>query len=175
MVAKTAWAGGSLISGGGGGAFTPAFIAADLANLAYLSSVMSSIAFDNTVATLGTPDQFMDVSFVGAITTNGTIPTGAGIGLWLYTLQADNTTYGGGRLIAGSQLAFSPILCPLGGIPIEPFAGVTTIFGSALNLTIPPRAFRLVAQNQIATGAGFALAATGCMISISTYRQNTNA
>ncbi|HTB35823.1 MAG TPA: hypothetical protein VK777_02015 [Reyranella sp.] len=168
MANRSAWAGGSLP---GVGAFTPAFNAADLASLPQLSSVLSGIAFDNTVATLVTPDQFMDVSFVGAFTAAQTVASGAGIGLWLYTLAHDNVTYGGGRLVAGTQLAFSPLINSLGGIPVEPATGVTTFAGSTLGLTIPPRAFRLALQNQ----TGFAFAATGCSCSISTYRQATNA
>jgi hypothetical protein len=134
---------------------------------------MSSIAFDNTVATLGTPDQFMDISFVGAVAASATITSGAGLGIWLYTLQAGGTVYGSGRLVAGTQRAFSPILNSLGGIPLEPDSAIVNISGSLLNVTIPPRAFRLVLQNQI--GTGISLAATGCMCSIATYGQNTNA
>jgi hypothetical protein len=176
MAGHSAWAGGLL--GGSNGAFIPAFAASDLAGLAYQAAVMSTITFDNTVATLGTPDQFMDISLVGAITTSGIIPTGAGLGLWMYILQADNATWGGGRLAAtGAQLAgFGPIMNSLGGIPIEPGSGVTAISGSSLMISIPPRVFRLVTQNQIASGAGFALApGSGNMISIATYRQATNA
>lgn len=177
MAAKTAWAGGLLASSNG--AFVPAFAASDLAGLAYQAAVMSTITFDNTVATVGTPDQFMDLSFVGALATaSQTIPSGAGIGVWMSILQGDGTTWGGGRLAAtGVQLAgFGPLLNPLGGFAIEPGAGITAISGSALNLTIPPRVFRLVVQNQISTGAAFSLAGgTANMIWASFYKQNTNA
>ena len=129
---------------------------------------MSGIAFDNTTAL----DQFMDISFVGAFASAQTVGAGAGIGMWLYTLAHDGTTYGSGRLVAGTQLAFSPMLNPIGGIPLEPLAGVTTFAGSNLGLALPPEAFRLVLQNQ----TGFAFAAGGaCSCQIKTYRQNTNA
>lgn len=165
MMAKTAWAGGSLA---GAGAFTPASIGADFAGLANLSSVLCSITFDNTVATLVTPDQFMDLSFVGTIASS-TITSGAAIGLWMYVLEADGTTIGGGRLVAGTQTVFSPLNNPIGGIPIEVGTTIVNIAGSLLNITIPPRKFTLVAQNQV----GFALA-TG-LLSASFYRQNVNA
>ena len=173
MAAKTAWSGGSLASSAG--AYVAAFNASDMNSLAYLSSVMSGIVFDNTVATLGTPDQFMDLSFTGALATAAALPSGAGLGLWLYTLQRDGTTYGSGRLVAGTQLTtFTPLLNPIGGIPIEPNATTSTpVIGSLLNVTIPPRAFRLVIQNQI--GTGLTLASSGNMLSIATYCQNTNA
>ena len=173
MTAKTAWSGGLL--GSSNGAYVAAFNTGDMNSLAYLSSVMSGIIFDNTVATLTTPDQFMDVSFTGALATAAALPAGAGLALWLYVLQRDGTTFGSGRLVAGTQLAtFTPLLNPIGGIPIEPNASTSTpIIGSALNITIPPRAFRLVIQNQL--GTGLTLAASGNMLSIATYCQNTNA
>ena len=166
MTNLTSWSGGAL--NGNSTAYQAAFNASDLISLANLSSVLSSVTpFDNTTLC----DQFMDVSFVGAFASSQTVGAGAGIGLWLAILQKDGTTYGGGRLVAGTQAAFSPILNPLGGIPIEPGAGVTNISGSYLGFTIPPRKFALILQNQ----TGFAFASSGCSCSISTYRQNTNA
>lgn len=174
MAARTSWAGGSL--GGGNGAFMPAFALSDMASLPQLSSVLSTIMFDNTVATLGTPDQFMDISFDGAITPSlSTIQSGAGIGFWLAVLQENGTTIYDGRLTPpGTQVpstTYGPLMNPLGGIPISPGTSVTNIAGSLLNVTIPPRKFGLVMQNQ----SGFAFTATGLTCSISTYRQNTNA
>jgi hypothetical protein len=172
MAAKTAWSGGAL--GSSNGAYVAAFNSGDMNSLAYQSSVMSGIIFDNTIATLGTPDQFMDVSFTGALATAAVIPNGAGLGLWLYVLQRDGTTFGGGRLLAGTAAAFSPMLNPLGGIPVEAWDTASTpLAGSALSLPIPPRAFRLVIQNTL--GTGLTLAASGNMLSIATYCQNTNA
>ncbi len=170
MAAKTAWSGGLLASSAG--AYVAAFNASDMNSLANLSSVMSGIAFDNTVATLTTPDQFMDVSFVGTMSASVTIPAGSALGLWLYPLQRDGTTYGSGKLVASTQLAnYSPLLNPLGGLPIEPGTTITSISSSILGVTIPPRAFRLVVQSQL----GAALVLASGMISIATYCQNTNA
>lgn len=169
MTARTAWAGGSLNSNLVD--FFPAFNAADLNSLANLSSVLSSVAqFDNTVAL----DQFMDISFVGAIAAASTIASGAGIAFFLWCLQGGGTILGDGRLTPGTQVvstAYTPFLCPLGGFPISPGTAITNIAGSVLNLAIPPRKFALVIQNQ----TGFAFAASGCSCQISTYRQNTNA
>lgn len=173
MANTTAWTGGALNSFST--AYQAAFNAADLNGLANLSSVLAStgtvgtvLAFDNTVAL----DQFMDVSFVGAFAAAQTVASGAGIGLWLAILQKDAATYGGGRLTAGTQSpSFSPLLNPLGGIPIEPGTSITNISGSLLGVAIPPRKFALILQNQ----TGFQFASSGCSCSISTYRQNTNA
>jgi hypothetical protein len=165
MTAKTAWASGSLSTGN---VFYPLFLAADLNSLATGASVMSSLSLDNTAAL----DQFMDLSYVGALAAAQTVAAGAGVGLWLACLNADGATYGGGRFTAGTQLAaFNPLLDPLGGIPIEPGAAITAISGLLLNTTLPPRVFRFVAQNQ----TGFAWAASGNMISGASYRQNVNA
>jgi hypothetical protein len=168
MTANTAWAGGQLNSSV---AFFPAFNAADLNSLANLASVLSSVAaFDNTAAL----DQFMDISFVGAIAAASTIASGAGVAFFLWTLQAGGTVLGDGRLTPGTQVAattYTPFLCPLGGFPISPGTSITNIAGSVLNIAIPPRKFALVTQNQ----TGFAFAPSGCSCQISTYRQNTNA
>jgi hypothetical protein len=167
MVARTAWAGGSIASGNG--AWVPAF-GSEINALPASDSVMSSIAFDNTVATLGTPDQFMDVSFTGALVGSETIGAGAGLSFFLAVLENDGATYGDGRLVAGTPAAFQPLLFPIGGMPIQT-GTVTNLAGSISGVVLPPRAFRLVLQNN----TGFALAATGLLCSISTYRQNVNA
>lgn len=164
MTNLTAWQGGALNSNSV--AFQSAFLAADLASLANLSSVMSSTAFNNATGL----DQFMDISFVGAIASS-TIAAGAGISLFLAILQGDGATYGDGRLTVGTQAAYSPLLNPLGGLPIQIGTTITGIIGSVIGLVIPPKSFRLVLQNN----TGFALAASGNMGYISTYRQNTNA
>jgi hypothetical protein len=173
VTARTSWAAGSL-PGTTTGAYTAGFVSSDLNSLASLSSVMSSTVFDNTVATITTPDQFMDISFVGALTSSSTIASGAGLGIWLACLQGDGTTYGTGRMTSGTAVVsttFVPLQCPLGGIPIEPGTTQTNIIGCLLCVPIPPRAFKLIIQNQ----TGFALAASGNNCYISTYRQNTNA
>lgn len=159
----TAWAGARI-------AFANAFLAADLNSLPNLASVLSSITFDNS-ANL---DQFMDVSFVGAFASAQTVATGAGIGLWLAITQAGGSVIGDGRATPGAQIAnttWSPINFNIGGIPFASGTTITSLAGSSLSIAIPPQKITLIAQNQ----TGFALASSGNMISISTYRQNTNA
>jgi len=166
MSNKTAWAGGQLNSGST--AFQAAFNTADLNSLAANSSVLSSVAaFDNT----SVGDQFLDISFIGNYATAQTVATGSGMAFFLYTLQEDGATYGDGRLVAGTQAAFSPLLNPIGGFPIVAGTSITTISGDVLGVVIPPRKFALVMQNF--SGAGLASSNNNC--SLSTYKQNTNA
>lgn len=167
MANRTAWAAGTLAP-----TYTSAFIAADLNALPSLAAVMSTTSFDNTVATIGTPDQFMDVSFVGAFAAAQTVAAGAGIAIFIYALAHDGSSFGSQRLVAGVQRSpFSPLQNPIGGIPLDLDTGVTTFAGTCLGVAIPPRAFKLAVQNQ----TGFAWAASGCSCSIVTYRQATNA
>jgi hypothetical protein len=168
MTTKTAWAGGTL--NGGNGAYMAAF-GTEINSLPTGDAVLSTISFDNTVATLGTPDQFLDLSFTGALTASETVGAGAGLAFFLYCLQADGATFGDGRLVAGTQLAFQPLLCPMGGIPVQTGTAITTFAGNITGFVIPPRKFAIVMQNN----TGFALAATGLLCEISTYRQNVNA
>jgi hypothetical protein len=167
MTAKTAWAGGTL--NGANGAYFAAF-GSEINSLVTGDAVLSTLAFDNTVATIGVPDQFMDVSFVGAFAASETVGAGAGLAFFLYVLEADGVTFGDGRLVAGTPLAFQPLLCPIGGIPVQT-GTVTTFAGSISGIVIPPRKFSLVMQNNTL----FTLAASGLACSISTYRQNVNA
>ena len=167
MTAKTAWAGGTL--DGANGAYFAAF-GTEINSLPTGDAVLSTLSFDNTVATLGTPDQFMDLSFVGAYAASETVGAGAGLSFFLYVLQADGVTFGDGRLVAGTQAAFQPLLCPIGGIPIQT-GTVTTFAGNITGFVLPPRKFALV----LSSNALFTLAASGLSCSISTYRQNVNA
>jgi hypothetical protein len=167
MTARTAWAGGTL--DGANGAYFSAF-GSEINSLANTDAVLSTLSFDNTVATLVTPDQFLDLSFVGALTASETVGAGAGLAFFLYVLQEDGVTFGDGRLVAGTPLAFQPLLGPMGGIPVQS-GTVTTFAGNICGFVIPPRKFSIVMQNN----TGFALAASGLSCSISTYRQNVNA
>lgn len=167
MVNKTQWTGGLINASST--AYLQAFNAVDLNGLAAGSSVMSSVAaFDNTL----NGDQLIDISFVGAIASS-TIPAGAAIAFFLYVLQGDNVTYGDGTFpTGGQQKVFAPLLCPLGGFPVQQATGVTAIAGSVLGQMIPPRKFALVCANNLVT---IPLAAGGNSCWISTYKQNTNA
>lgn len=167
MASKTAWTAGQLT---GSLSFTTAFNAADLNSLANVSCVLSSLTpFANSVG-----DQFMDISFVGALASSSSLVASAGISFNLAVLQEDGVTLGDGRLAPGTQTLLStyqPLQLPLGGIPLPIGSGVTTIAGALTGLTIPPRTFALIITN----ATGFTFASSGITCSISTYRQNTNA
>lgn len=166
MAYNTAWQGGNLNSVAPIDYFN-AFNAADLNGLAAGASVLSSIAvFDNTVA----KDQFMDISFVGQLAAASTITAGQGLAFFLAILQNNNATLGDGRLVAGVQSAYTPILNSLGGFTIQTGTSIQNIAGSVLNLAIPPRKFALIMQN----ASLVALNSSGNSCSISTYRQQTN-
>jgi hypothetical protein len=166
MAYNTAWQGGNLNSAAPIDYFN-AFNAADLNGLAAGSSVLSSIAvFDNTVA----KDQFIDISFVGSLAAASTITAGQGLAFFLAVLQGDNVTLGDGRLQAGAQTAYAPILNPLGGFTIQTGTSVQNIAGAVLNKAIPPRKFALIMQSNLLV----ALNSSGNSCKISTYRQQTN-
>ena len=170
MANNTAWSGGLLT--GVGIAYQPAFNATDLNGLAAGASVMSSVApFDNTISL----DEFMDISFVGALLTATAFPAGWSIAFFLAVLQGNGSTYGDGRLTPGTQVAgtvYSPIMDPLGGIqPATNTTAATPIIGDVGGIVIRPRKFALICQNNTTV----ALAATGNSCYISTYRQNMNA
>ena len=164
----TAWSGGALNSGLG---FVAAFGASDMNSLASLSSVMSTVIFDNTTGL----DQFLDLSFLGSFTAaSNAVLTGSGMSFLMACVQQDGTTYGDGRLVAGTQAAVLPLNDPLGGFPL--IAGTFTnaagsIAGDFGYVPLRPRKFRLIASNY----TGFTLAASGNQAWISTYRQNMNA
>lgn len=164
MTALTQWQGGSLNANSV--AYQAAFLTADLASLPNGSSVMSSTAFNNATAL----DQFLDVSLVGVLTAAETIAAGSGIGLYIAYLQGDGVTYGDGRLTAGAQAAYQPLVQSLGGIPIQTGTTITDLWGDIGGITIKAKSFRMIVMNN----SGFAFAASGSMVYIATYRQNVN-
>lgn len=167
MTNLSSWAGGQLASNSLG--FVSAFNSSDInvsGGLAIGASVLSTISFNNAT---GDPDQFMDISAVCALASS-TITIGAGLSFWMYCLQEDGATYGDGRLVAGTPAVYTPPFPPLPFIPLQTGTTVTTMIGDTGLVTIRPRQFALVVQNN----TGFALAATGNTISASFYKQNLN-
>jgi hypothetical protein len=164
MTNLTAWSAGVLASGSIG--WTAAFGASDMNSLPALDAVLSTVSFDNSSGQA----QFMDVSFIGAYAAAQTIPAGACMAFYLYMLQGDGATIGDGRLVAGTQTIFQPILNPIGGTPFQVGPTITNLAGTILSFCLPPGVFRLVAFNQ----AGFVLAASANQAYIRLYRQNTN-
>lgn len=165
MTNLTAWAGGNLNSSTPI-AYQSAF-GAELnvtGGIANGFSILSSVQFDNSLGL----DQFMDISFVGALTGAQTIVAGAAVSFAMACLQGDNVTYGDGR-VTGTPVSYQPLLNPLGAIQIQP-ASLTALIGDTGLVTLRPRKFSLILTNN----TGFTIAATGNSCWISTYRQNMN-
>lgn len=164
MTNLTAWAGST-----GSIAYQSAF-GAELnvaGGIATGMSILSSVVFDNTTGA----GQFLDVSFVGALTTASAVIAGSAIGFSLAVLQRDGVTFGDGRLTAGAApVTYQPILDPLMAIPVVP-GTITNIIGDIGLGVLRPVKFSLILTNNL----GFTLAATGNSCSISQYRQNLNA
>lgn len=167
MTNQSAWIGGQLDAGAIG--YQNAFgaelnVSGGIPNGA---SILSSIAFDNTAGL----DQFMDISFVGALSASSAVVAGAALSFFLAVLQNDGVTYGDGRLSpGGAPVVYQPILNPLPGIPFV--AGtITNLVGDSGLITLRPRKFALILTNNTA----FTIAPSGNHCMISTYRQNLNA
>ena len=167
MVALSTYYGGSLNLGAIG--YQNAFNAADLNNLAVGSAVMSGLSFDNTVS----PDEFMDLSFAGTMASAQAIAAGANLGIAIAYAQADGTTYGDGRLTAGTALAsYTPVQDVCAGFAFAINAATATGLVSSIGLiALRPRKFRLIVVNNLPA----ALAAVGGMISMSTYKIRSDA
>lgn len=136
------------ISGSGVGlTWTAAITASTLNAIANGNAILSDTAIVN-----GTPlDIFMDISFIG-----GSITTAAPnyLGIYLYPLLNDGTTYGDGRFSA-SAAGPPPSTYFVGaiGFPI----GTQAPVGALTGLILPPGTFKLVVYNQ----AGATLAGSG--------------
>lgn len=154
---------------GGVNAYVNGFLAADLNGLAAGSAVMSSVVFDPTAA----PDLFADLSFTGVLAAATAIAAGNNIGLAIAYLQDDGTTYGDGRLTAGTALAgYVPVVNVIAGFAFAINAATATVFASDVGLiALRPSKFRLIAVNNMPG----ALAAAGNMISLKSYKLINNA
>ncbi len=160
MTNRTAWTPGNL--GGGTIAWTAAF-GSELATLANLNSVMSTLVFDNTTGL----DEFIDFSLIATIASS-TIASGAALGIWLAALQGDNGTYGDGRLAAGTPAAYTPPWPAIGGIQFQTGTTITTLVGDVGGLGLRPIKYRVIAQNL--SGFNF----TAAQLYQNSYNQNLN-
>lgn len=163
MANRTAWTGGNLFAGL---SYTAAFNAGDINSLPTGSSVLSTVAAFTNGTSL---DQLVKISFKLSFSVAETIVAGANIAFWAAYLQEDGTTYGDGRLVAGTQAAYQPPWAPLGAFPIQA-GSVSTIAGDIGLLAIEPVSFALIVMNN----SGFALNSTGNAISILSYNQQLN-
>lgn len=176
MVALSTYNGGYLNAGSL--AYQAAFNGSDLNSLGAGCATLSTLAaFDNTGGVGGTPDEFMDVSFVGALATAAALTAGASLGLAIAYLNGDGTTYGDGRLQAGPNPttvanSYLPVMDVVQGItfPLSSTA-VTTLINTGGLIALRPQKFKLIVTSNL-TGA---LAASGNMLYISTYKLRNDA
>lgn len=132
---------------------------ADLNSIVNGNAILASANIDNSTNL----DIFMDVSLsLGSLTSGSGSPY---VGLYLYPLNQDGTSYGDGRF--GSSAAGPP---PsdyyIGRIPLVP--SVTQVqTGTLRGIILPPGIFRLVAFNQ----AGATLASSANAAKYRTYNR----
>jgi hypothetical protein len=150
------------IAGSGVGLTWTALFGTEINSLPNGDAILGSVAVANGTAL----DMFMDVSFaLASVTTVGT-PV---LGLFLYPLNEDGSTYGDGRF--GSAAAGPPpgnYLSGQAGLPVGTQA-LTGLFRGFMSgpLIIPPGTFSAVLFN----GAGVALASSGNAIKYRTYNR----
>lgn len=142
------------IAGSGVGlTWTAAFTAATLNSIASGNAIISDVQIDNS-ANL---DMFADVDFIGGSVTTVGIPF---IGLYLYPLLSDATTYGDARF--GSSAAGPPpanYLVGQIGLPVgtQAIKGCFSMPGQRSPILIPPGKFKFLIYN----GAGVAFVGSG--------------
>lgn len=156
-MATEKWIGGS----GQGLTYGNAF-GTEVNSLANGNSILSSVSIAN-----GTPlDIFANVSAsFGSITAGSGAPF---IGLFLYPLNEDGTTYGDGRF-ATTAAGQPPTLYAQQPFPC--IAGNTgTVVGTVSRIILPPGTFSFVLWNN----SGVALASSGNAIKYRTYNRQVS-
>lgn len=143
-MATEKWVAGSLQGLTWGNAYTSATTFNSIANG---NAILSDLQIDNSTAL----DIFADFAFVG-----GSITTAAPnyIGVYLYPLNSDATTYGDSRF--GSSTAGPPPSCYYAGSIIFP-VGTQALTGMVRGIILPPGKFKYLIYNQ----AGASLAGSG--------------
>lgn len=155
------WVGGS-----GQGLTWGAAFGTELQSLPSLDAVLSSVAIVNGGTTL---DMFADVDFrCTTVTTTGN----PFLGLYLYDLLDDGTTYGDGRFATAA--VGPPPSSYFAGLLVLPPAGAGALSGKFRNplsgqpgIIIPPGTFKFVLLNK----AGVALPASGITCDYRTYNR----
>lgn len=153
------------IAGSGVGlTWTNCFNTADLTSLAYSagagSSVLSSVADITNGAAL---DVYCDVSFDLASLA---VAAPAFIGLYLYPLNRDGSTYGDNNFVAGTQKVAVPGYSYLLKNLVFP-TGTAVAKGTLVGLNMPPGSFRFAIWNQM----GIAFSASANTIQYRTYNR----
>jgi hypothetical protein len=139
------------IGGSGQGLTWGSAFGTEINTLASGNAVISTVSISN-----GTPlDIFADVSYVqtGAAFTTA---APAFLGLYLYPLNNDGSTYGDGRF-GSSAAGPPPANYGVGSISFAAAAS-TTIFGVWSRIVLPPGTFKFLLYNQ----AGITLVAATC-------------
>jgi hypothetical protein len=156
-MATEKWVAGS----GAGLTWTTAVNAADVNSLANGSSVLSSVA---DIANGTALDMFADISIaLGSVTAAA--PNF--IGVYIYPLNEDGTTYGDGQLASGTGAAKIPSATAWVGNISFP-TGAAAIVGTLSRIALPPGSFRFVLYNQ----AGVTLASSGNTVKYRTYNRS---
>ena len=128
------------IAGSGQGLTWGSIFGTEINSLANGNAVLSSVSVTNGTAL----DMFADVSFVAGATITTTAPNF--LGVYLYPLNEDGSTYGDGRY--GSAAAGPPPANYWVGNISFNAAASTTIVGMLEKIVIPPGTFSLVLYNQ---------------------------
>lgn len=151
-MATQKWIAGTLQGLTWGNAYTSG---ATFNSLASGNAIISDLQIDNSTAL----DMFADFMFVG-----GSVTTLAPnfIGVYLYPLNSDNSTYGDGKF--GSSAAGPPPSTYIVGSISLP-VGTQALTGMARGIMLPPGKFKFLIYNQ----AGVNLAASGNTILYRTY------
>lgn len=115
-----------------------------------LANNSSALTFANVVTNGTALDIFADFSI--AIKAGGTTAAPNFIGVYLYPLNQDGTTYGDNTLTSGTQTAaITPSATYWVGNIIVP-TGITTgnfVYGELNRIILPPGSFLWVIQNQL--------------------------
>ena len=148
-----------LIAGSGVGLTWTSCFGAELNSLANGNAVLSSV----TVANATPLDMLADLSIsLGSVTTPAGLPY---IGVYLYPLNQDGTTYGDGRF-ASSTNALPPTAYYAGTIPVVPSVAAV-IVGTLRSIPLLAGSFRFLLYN----AAGVALAASANTASYRTFNR----
>lgn len=145
------------IAGNGVGLSETSCFGTELNSLVNGNAVLSSDQIDNTSAL----DTFADIS-----TNLGSVTTGSGapfIGLYLYVLNEDGSTYGDGNFTS-SATGPPPSAYFVGAIPCQ-VSAAGAIVGTARGILLPPKKLKFVLYNE----AGVTLASSGNTVDYVTY------
>jgi hypothetical protein len=150
------------VAGTVGLTWTSAGFGTEINSLASGNAVLASTALDNSTNL----DIFCDVSVsLGSVTTGAGAPF---IGLYLYALIADGTTYGDGRFSSAAS-GPPPQQYSVGAIACAP-STTGVIAGPIRGIIMPPGKWKFVLYNN----AGVALAASGNTVQYRTYNRSVS-